>query len=484
MLCPTSKCQSPDRPDIIHKNTMDKKAVQKTRIQQLNDLEIRKGDYILYWMQQSQRAEYNHALEFAIQRANDNHLPVLVGFGIMDNYPEANLRHYTFMLEGLKDTQSTLADRGIKMVVRRGPPADVALKLGSKAAMIVCDCGYLRHQKHWREQVAREARCRVVQIESDVIVPVETTSNKAEYAARTIRPKIHRHLAGYLKKFRSTRVTKPSLDMNVKGLNIQNISDVLSSMKINRHTPHVSVFFKGGTSAAKHRFSKFLKNSLVNYDKHSNQPQTDDISHMSMYLHFGQISPLYLALQAQNTDDRLKDARDAYLEELIVRRELAMNFVHYTPDYDAVACLPGWAKKTLDDHRKDKREFTYSRVQLEGAQTHDEYWNAAMREMIYSGFMHNYMRMYWGKKILEWSETPEKAFETTLALNNKYFLDGRDPNSYTGVAWIYGVHDRAWSERPIFGKLRYMAASGLERKCDIRAYVAKTHRLMKKAGRS
>jgi deoxyribodipyrimidine photo-lyase len=255
-------------------------------------------------------------------------------------------------------------------------------------------------------------------------------------------------------------------------------------MRVNRSIPPVSVFFKGGTSTAKYRFDKFLKNSLANYDQNSNQPQTNDISHMSMYLHFGQISPLYLALQTQKADDSLKDAKDAFLEELIVRRELAMNFVHYTPEYDTDTCLPAWAKKTLDDHRKDKREFIYSPEQLEDAQTHDEYWNAAMREMVYTGFMHNYMRMYWGKKILEWSETPEKAFETTLALNNRYFLDGRDPNSYTGVAWIYGVHDRAWSERPIFGKLRYMAASGLERKCDIRAYVAKTNQLLKKAGGS
>jgi deoxyribodipyrimidine photo-lyase len=435
-------------------------------------------------MQQSQRAEYNHALEFAIQRANEHHLPVLVGFGVMDNYPEANLRHYTFMLEGLRETQSALADRGIKMVVRRGAPADVALKLGAKAAMIVCDRGYLRHQKMWRQRVAKEARCRAVQIESDVVVPVEAVSDKAEYAARTIRPKIHRHLATYLKKFRSTRVKKHSLDINVSGLGMQNVSQLLNSMRINRSIKPVSVFFKGGTSEAKHRFAKFLKNSLAYYAKHSNQPQTDDVSHMSMYLHFGQISPLYLAVQTQNADDSLKDARDAFLEELIVRRELAMNFVHYTPDYDAETCLPGWAKKTLDDHRKDKREFIYSRRQLADAQTHDEYWNAAMREMLHTGFMHNYMRMYWGKKILEWSETPEMAFETTLALNNRYFLDGRDPNSYAGVAWIYGVHDRAWSERPIFGKLRYMAASGLERKCDIRAYVAKTNQIMKKAGES
>ncbi|MEJ2100696.1 MAG: hypothetical protein P8X68_12035 [Desulfobacterales bacterium] len=201
---------------------------------------------------------------------------------------------------------------------------------------------------------------------------------------------------------------------------------------------------------------------------------------MSAYLHFGQISPLYLALQVLKTEKRFKQAREAFLEELIVRRELAMNFAYYTSNYDSYACLPAWAKKTLAEHKNDRRGYLYSQRQLENCETHDEYWNAAMREMKFTGFMHNYMRMYWGKKILEWSQTPEQAYKTILTINNKYFLDGRDANSYTGVAWVFGVHDRAWSERPIFGKIRYMAASGLERKCDIQGYVEKVNALVKK----
>jgi deoxyribodipyrimidine photo-lyase len=227
-------------------------------------------------------------------------------------------------------------------------------------------------------------------------------------------------------------------------------------------------------------FKKFLRRRFEHYVANRNQPQTDDISHMSSYLHFGQISPLYLALEMMKTQKHFKQAREAFLEELIVRRELAINFVYYTPGYDAYACLPAWAKKTLAEHKKDRREYLYSRRQLENYQTHDDYWNAAMREMKFTGFMHNYMRMYWGKKILEWSKTPEQAFKTTLAINNQYFLDGRDANSYTGVAWVFGVHDRAWFERPIFGKVRYMAAAGLERKCDIQAYVEKVDALVGK----
>ena len=457
-------------------------SIQPTRIQLLNNVDTRQGDYVLYWMQQSQRAKYNHALEYAVQQANKQGRMLLVAFGLTDDYPEANLRHYTFMLEGLKETQDTLASRGIKLVVRHGQPPEVALSLGRRASMIVCDRGYLRHQRAWRQQVALESNCRVVQVESDVIVPIEVVSDKAEYAARTIRPKIHRHLDTYLVGLISINVKHKSLGMKVRGIDLDNIENLLRKLNLDRNVPPVSDLFKGGTTQAAKRFGAFLRNRLKLYDQHSNQPQTDDISHMSPYLHFGQISPLYLAQQISRAPDTLKAAKDSYLEELVVRRELAMNFAFYTSNYDDYECIPGWAQKTLADHQDDQREYVYTRQQLENADTHDPYWNASMLEMKNTGFMHNYMRMYWGKKILEWSTTPQEAFRTTLAINNKYFLDGRDPNSYTGVAWLYGVHDRAWFERPIFGKTRYMAASGLERKCDIAAYVKKVNDLVKKMG--
>jgi deoxyribodipyrimidine photo-lyase len=433
-------------------------------------------------MQQSQRAAYNHALEYAVQQANKQDQMLLVVFGLTDDYPEANLRHYTFMLEGLKETRATLASRGIKMVLHRGHPPEVALSAGRRASMIVCDRGYLRHQRNWRVQLAQQAPCPVVQVESDVVVPVEVVSDKAEYAARTIRPKIHRHLETYLVGLKQNSVKHPSLDLKINGIELEEIKGILRRLKLDDSVPPVSDFFKGGSSQALKRFDGFIRQRLKHYDRHSNQPQTDDVSHMSPYLHFGQVSPLQLALKISRAPDSLKASKDAYLEELVVRRELAMNFASYTADYDAYACIPGWAKKTLAEHKHDKRDYVYSRRQLENAGTHDPYWNASMLEMKRTGFMHNYMRMYWGKKILEWSETPQKAFRTTLAINNKYFLDGRDPNSYTGVAWIYGVHDRAWAERPIFGKTRYMAASGLERKCDIAGYVKKVDDLVKSLG--
>jgi len=453
-------------------------SIDATRIQVLNQKKMVPGDYVLYWMQQSQRAEENHALEYAIELANHLDLPLLVVFGLTDTYPEANLRHFRFMLEGLTETVSALAERGVKMVVRKGEPTEVALAAGKKASVIVCDRGYLKHQISWRQAVAQKAACRVVQVESDVLVPIEVVSNKAEYAARTIRPKIHRQLDAYLTEFQGIALNKSSEGLEARGLDTEDINGVLACMDIDRSVRPVGRFFKGGTRQAKKRFNVFVAKRLKAYIAHSNQPQTDDISHMSPYLHFGQISPLYLALTVKAAAEGSLDKAesDAFLEQLIVRRELAINFVYFTPDYHRYTCIPGWAKQTLADHKSDRRLHRYSPKQLEQADTHDRYWNAAMQEMKNTGFMHNYMRMYWGKKILEWSRTPELAFKTTLTLNNKYFLDGRDPNSYTGVAWIYGIHDRAWQERPIFGKIRYMAATGLERKCDINAYVKKVEK--------
>jgi len=448
-------------------------SVLDERVTRLNDREVRKGRYVLYWMQQSQRVEYNHALNVAIREANRTGLPLLVAFGLTDAYPEANLRHFQFMLEGLQDVAAALQKRGIGMVVRLGNPPEVALNIGHAAALIVCDVGYLRHQRAWRDQVAREADCRVLQVESDAIVPVAVVSDKAEYAARTIRPRIMRHVERFQTLPRSPRIKHSATGLRIPGLRLKEPARILRRLDIDRSVPPVDPFFKGGTRQAKKHLRRFIKHHLAHYNDHRNQPQTDDISHMSPYLHFGHISPVYLASKVREAREGQGIDRAAYLEELIVRRELALNFVRYTPDYDRYACLPDWARKTLAEHAGDDRPRIYDRETLENAATHDPYWNAAMREMRYTGFMHNYMRMYWGKKILEWSASPEEAFVTTLSLNNKYFLDGRDPNSYAGVAWVFGKHDRAWFERSIFGKIRYMAASGLERKCDIKGYVRK-----------
>jgi len=450
--------------------------VEKARIKKLNDKPPLKGDYVLYWMQQSQRKDWNHALEYAIHRANELNLPLAVGFGLMPNYPDAYYRHYRFMLEGLRETQQNLAMQGIKMIVQLGSPPQVALRLGEKAAAIICDRGYLRHQKEWRLIVASMARCAVYEVESDVITPVEVASNKAETSARTIRPKLYKHLAEYLEELHPSAVKHPS---NLSGFVFDNIDlsgtdleEVLSNIKSTKgdEVPFVP-FFKGGTSEAISIFNRFLVEKLDGYQKQRNQPQTDYVSFMGMYLHFGQISPLYLLWRIEQMPP--SEDRDSFREELLVRRELAQNFVNFTPDYDCFSSIPRWAQQTLAEHQNDIRPYLYTVNQLDEAATHDIYWNAAMRELKYTGYMHNYMRMYWGKKILEWSPSPEEAYKTLLYLNDRYFFDGRDPNSYANIGWIFGLHDRPWPEREIFGKIRYMSAGGLERKSDPGSYIKK-----------
>lgn len=457
--------------------------IDETRVQRLNDREPRRRgrDYVLYWMQQSQRAVGNHALEHAVQRANELGKRLLVVFGLMDDYPEANARHYRFMLEGLADAAAMLRRRKIKFAVRRGHPAEVAIEMARHAALVVCDRGYLRHQKEWRQRVADAADVRVERVETDVVVPVEVASDKAEYAAHTIRPKLNRHRDACLVDLRPTPLDKDSLNLSVDGLDADDIDGPLAKLKIDRTVAPVPLF-TGGHTAASAELTRFLKQRFDRYRAHRNQPHTDDISYMSMFLHFGHISPVELALKVRDADTGSKDDRETYLEELIVRRELAMNFVHYTPDYDDYTCLPDWARRTLEQHERDDRPHRYTPAQLDAADTHDPYWNAAMREMRHTGYMHNYMRMYWGKKVLEWTGKPETAFRWLVDVNDRYELDGRDPNGYAGVAWCFGKHDRPWPERDVFGTVRSMNAKGLARKFDRDAYVRQVTERLAAAG--
>jgi len=450
--------------------------VQPERIRRLNDEWPRGGDYVLYWMQASQRAEWNHALEHAIAEANRRRLPAVVLFGLTDAYPEANLRHYAFLLEGLRETQAALRERGIRLVVRRQPPDEAAVELAAEAALLVADRGYTRLQKQWRQHVARRAPCPVVQVESDVVVPAEAVSDKEEYAAATIRPRLRRQLGAFLVPLAQTPVERDSLGLKPDGFDIEDVDAALAKLDVDRRVPR-QAHYLGGTSRAKERLERFVAEKLDVYAENRGDPSLGIESHLSPYLHFGQISPLYVALRIQDAPGVRQEAKDAFLEELIVRRELSVNFVHHSPHYDKFRCLPAWAQATLAKHKQDKREYTYSRKQLEACRTHDPYWNAAMREMVVTGKMHNYLRMYWGKKILEWSRSPEAAFKTALALNNKWFLDGRDPNSFAGVAWCFGKHDRPWGERPVFGTVRYMNAAGLRRKFDMDTYVRQMERL-------
>lgn len=447
--------------------------IQPRRVQALNSKGTTGGWYVLYWMQASQRAEYNHALEYAILQANDLNQPLVAFFGITDSYPEANERHYRFMLEGLREVQSSLADRGIKMVIRHESPEVGAVALSREASLVVVDRGYLKIQRAWRRHVAERVDCALVQVESDAVVPVQQASPKEEYSAATFRPKITRRPDDYLLPLGANRPKVDSVGLDLDSFDVEDVERAISRLDIDRSVGKVDSF-RGGTAEAKKHLQLFLETELDRFPELRNDPTQDCLSNMSPYLHFGQISPLYIALQIMATDS---PGRDAYLEELIVRRELSLNFAHYSSAYDRFEGLPEWPRRTLAEHETDPREAVYSVAELEEAATHDPYWNAAQKEMLLAGKMHGYMRMYWGKKILEWTETPEEAFRVALYLNNKYELDGRDANGFTGVAWCFGKHDRAWGERPVFGKVRYMNARGLRRKFDADGYVRKVEAL-------
>lgn len=444
--------------------------IQSSRLRVLKDLPHRpEGRYVLYWMQQSQRAAFNPALELAIEEANHRGLPLVVCFGLT-GFPEANARHYDFMLRGLKEVRDALQARGIAFVIRKQEPDKLALMLSEDAALVVCDRGYLKIQQTWRARLAAAIGTRLIQVEGDVVVPVETASPKHEYAARTIRPKLQRLWDDYLEPLDTREVThKARLDL--KGdIDLDDLPQVLNRLDVDHRIGPVRRF-AAGERAARERLADFIDEGLVRYADHRGRPEAAAASHMSPYLHFGQISPVEIALAIRGAREAGSDNRATYLEELIVRRELSMNHCFYEPAYDSYGAMPGWARETLAAHAKDPRPHLYSFEQFEAGETHDRYWNAAMLEMTATGYMHNHLRMYWGKKILQWSASPEEAFDTALRLNNRYFLDGRDANSFTNVGWLFGLHDRPWGPQPVFGTVRSMGMNTFK-KFDAEAYAA------------
>ncbi|KQQ81909.1 deoxyribodipyrimidine photo-lyase [Aureimonas sp. Leaf324] len=453
--------------------------IQPQRIRMLKEGDPREnGAYVLYWMQAAKRAHGNHALEYAIDRANELDLPLVCVFGMTDAFPDGNARHYHFMVEGLAEVEADLAKRHVTFHGALGDPDEIALRLSKKAALTVCDRGYLRIEKEWRRRLAKAIDCPLHQIETETVVPVETASPKHEYAARTLRPKIHRLWDEFLQPLSERRVKhKQAADVPKSKFDLSDPAKLVASMKLD-HKIGAVTRFRGGQGEARKRLKAFLGKSFATYGTNRNRPEAAAASHMSPYLHFGQIGPLEIALAVREAKTGGDEDKTSYLEELIVRRELAINHVFYEEKYDDYACLPDWCRKTLGEHAEDKREHVYSESQLAAGETHDHYWNAAMREMRETGYMHNQLRMYWGKKILEWSASPEEAFARTLRLNNRYFLDGRDANSFTNVAWLFGLHDRPWGRRPVFGSIRYLGPATLK-KFDADAYVATVDKLAK-----
>jgi deoxyribodipyrimidine photo-lyase len=373
--------------------------ISAQRLHTRNDRPIQRGRYVLYWMQAAQRSTGNHALEYTIRQANDLDLPVLVVFFLYAAYPEANLRHFAFMASGIEEVRHDLETRGIAFRVYPGAPPEILAEAAREAALLVPDRGYTRIQRAWRDEVAAAVPCRTVEVETEVILPVEAVSPKEDYAAATFRPKIHRLLDDYLVPLASTSPRRRAEDETCNTLApCLPLSRLLDALPLDRSVPP-SPLFRGGAGEGWNRLQSFLENDLAVYGEQRNDPSVDRASGLSPYLHFGQIGPLEVALAVREAPGTPAKAKEAFLEELIVRRELSANFVFYNPRYDIYeGALPSWSRATLEKHRHDPRPYTYGLKDLENAATHDPYWNAAQEEMVKTGRMHNYMRMYWERR--------------------------------------------------------------------------------------
>jgi deoxyribodipyrimidine photo-lyase len=432
------------------------------------------GECVVYWMQRAQRALDNPALEVAVQVANLLRKPCVVFLAPVPFYPHANLRHYRFLNQGIPAIAAGLKKRGIGFVLRRYPDHHL-LKFCDevKPALVVGDENPMREPEHWREVVAREIPVPFWTVDADVIVPSKLLM-KEQYGAYTARPVIRRLLPEFLKPVGNSRAKAEwKAPRGLQSLSPD--ADVTEGWKLDRSVAPVDGI-RGGTDEALKQLKSFVKNGLAKYPVDRNKPEGEGTSRLSAYLHFGHIGPHTVALAVQKSKAP-KQAKEAFLEQLIVRRELAINFVRFNPDYDNFESGTDWAHKSLAEHAGDPRKI-YSERQLEDGQTHDPLWNAAQLQMVKTGFMHNYMRMYWAKKILEWSKTPARAYQMAVYLNDKYELDGRDPNGYAGIAWaIVGKHDRPWFERAIFGKIRYMSFNSTSKKFDSKRYIQQVEAL-------
>jgi deoxyribodipyrimidine photo-lyase len=450
--------------------------IDENRIRFLNDLPERKGPVIL-WISRDQRFEDNWALIYAQQRAIDFKTPLLAVFCLTGNYPNATAEHYRFMIDGLIETESALRKHHIPLIVLIGKPDVEIHRLASsyRAGLLVSDFSPLKISQKWKRQVTDKLAIAHVEIDAHNIIPCWFASPKQEYAAYTFRPRVRRLLSRFLVDIPPAIRHPFTCNKKIPVVDWNHVSDSLKICnKVNS-----SASYRPGSKQAMILMQSFIENRLANYSRDRNDPNKDAQSGLSPYLHFGHLSAQRLAFIVQGSATPEINNED-FLEELIVRRELSDNFCFYNSNYDSIKSFPRWAAETLDKHRDDPREHLYSLEEFKAAETHDPLWNAAQGEMLVTGKMPGYLRMYWAKKILEWTESPDEAMQIALYLNDRYSLDGRDPNGYAGIAWsLGGVHDRAWGERPVFGKIRYMSYRGSRSKFNVDTYVERIQRLLK-----
>ncbi|MEO6805646.1 MAG: deoxyribodipyrimidine photo-lyase [Edaphobacter sp.] len=434
----------------------------------------RNGRCVVYWMQRAQRGVDNHAVDAAVRVANLLRLPLVVYFAGISNFPHANLRHYAFLNQGLPDIEADLAARNISFVMRRAPnESHEQLLADVQAGFLIGDENPMREPERWRKHLASQIEIPFWTVDADVVVPSKLIE-RAQYGAYTIRPRLYRLLPEYLHPYENLRAEHEW--KRPRGFHAESVHEDMTRdwKNFDRSVTPVEGW-RGGTRSGLKRLKMFTEKLLESYDAQRNHPETDGTSCMSPYLHFGHVGPTTIALAvdaAAKANPKLEAARDSYFNELIVWRELAVNFVRYTKRYDSLECAESWAKATIAEHARDEREHLYTLRELEGAATHDDLWNAGQTQMVRYGWMHNYLRMYWAKKITEWTPDVATAMKYAIYLNDKYLLDGRDPNGYAGVAWaILGKFDRAWGERPVFGKIRYMSGASTGKKFDSKRYI-------------
>lgn len=425
---------------------------------------------VFYWMSRDQRVADNWALLYAQETAIDHRRPLAVVFGLASHFQDATIRQYDFMLTGLREVEEELARKGVPFYLVPGDPESKLPPFfrRQKAGLVVTDFSPLRIPCRWQQTVADRLTIPVHQVDSHNIVPCRTASPKQEYAARTIRPKILGLLPEFLTEFPRLRPHRFPWPEPVPAIDW---ASGRRTLRVDRSVGSITGIIPG-QRAARSRLRAFLQTGLSVYADGRNNPNRGAQSGLSPYLHFGQISAQRVALEVQRNAE-ISLGSEAFLEELIIRRELAENFCLYNHRYDAIDAFPAWARQALELHRSDPRPYLYSRDRLEIGESHDPLWNAAQKEMVLTGKMHGYLRMYWAKKLLEWSPSPEEALARAIYFNDRYELDGRDPNGYAGIAWsIGGLHDRPWGRREIFGPIRYMSAAGCARKFDVAAYIA------------
>jgi len=448
--------------------------MEQRRIHAIKEARSEGTGPVVYWMSRDQRVHDNWALLYAQSLAIEYKLPLIVVFCLVPEFLHASVRHYAFMIKGLKEVEAELAEKNIGFFLLAGSPEKEVSGFINRhrANTLIADFDPLRIKYQWKNNVTERIAVPFYEVDAHNIVPCRSASLKQEYGAYTLRPKINLLLAEFLDDFPPLK-KHPFLFSSHD--NKSDWEKALVSLKIDHAIGEVN-WLKPREQSARKALMDFLKKRLQHYDQQKNDPTLDGQSNLSPYIHFGQVSAQRVALELKRLAGKTEEAK-AFFEELIVRRELSDNFCFYNPHYDNTAGFPEWARSSLKEHRRDRREYIYTAGEFENAATHDDLWNAAQIEMVERGKMHGYMRMYWAKKILEWTETPEDAMEIAISLNDKYELDGRDPNGYAGIAWsIGGVHDRAWGERPVFGKIRYMSYNGCRSKFNVKAYIEKYKR--------